>query len=138
MQPIIVSVIDDIKTRLAKYPDARYEADASSITVFPTAPEGFSVGLTLNSDNSYTVSFDGWHEEFDDADEALNIFSLGLSDECRLRENRRGNFVYRWTVETLEDGRWQEQSTTSLLLFPFWMKRKMRYLQNKLLTRKSE
>lgn len=133
-----MSVIDDIKTRLAKYPDVRYEADASSITVFPTAPDGFSVDLTLNSGNSYTVSFDGWHEEFDDVDEALNIFALGLSDECRLRENRRGNFVYQWTVETLEDGRWQEQSTTGLLLFPFWMKRKIRYLQNKLLTRKSE
>lgn len=134
-----MNLIDEIKTRLAKYPNALYESDASSITVFPGAADGFSVGLTVNSGDNFTVSFDGWHEEFNDPHEALNIFALGLSDECRLREYRRGNFAYKWTVETLEDrDQWQEQSTTALLLFPFWMKLNTRYLQNKLLTRPSE
>lgn len=130
--------IDEIITKLAKYPDVRYEADASSITVFPSAADGFSVGLTLNSGDGCTVSFEGWHEEFSDPDEALNLFAFGLSDECRLREYRRGNFAYRWTLEMLSNGQWEEQSTTALVLFPFWMKLKTRYLQNRLITRKSE
>lgn len=89
--------------------------------------------LAVNPDNSCTISFEGWHEEFDDTEEALNVFALGLSNECRLRECRRGSFAYKWTVEYLENGEWIEQSTTGLLLFPFWMKKSVRYLQNDLL-----
>lgn len=130
-----MDLIEEIKKRLGKYPDARFESDASSITVAPNSPNGFSVAVAVNPGNSYTVSFEGWHEEFEDQEEALNVFALGLSDECRLQEHRRGAFAYKWTMEYLEDGKWIEQSTTGLLLFPFWMKESVRYLQNHLLHR---
>lgn len=130
-----MDLIVEIKKRLSKYPDAHYFGDASSITVLPSSPNGFSVSIEANLGNSYTISFEGWHEEFEDAEEALNVFALGLSDECRLREHRRGSFAYKWTMESFEDGEWTEQSTTGLLLFPFWMKKSVRYLQNDLLHR---
>ena len=130
-----MNVVEDIKGRLKKYPQVRYESDASSITVVPSSPDGFAVTLVVNAANSYTISFNGWHEDFEDAEEVLNAFAFGLSDECRLKEFRRGRFAYRWTMESLEDGRWEEQSTTGLLLFPFWMKKSVRYLQNNLLVR---
>lgn len=129
-----MDLIEEIKKRLSKYPDARFESDASSVTVLPNSPNGFSVDLTVNH-NGCTVSFEGWHEEFEDQEEALNVFALGLSDECRLQEHRRGAFAYKWTMECLEDGKWIEQSTTGLLIFPFWMKKSVRYLQNNLLHR---
>src|SRR5262249_14251262 len=47
-----------------------------------------------------TVYFNGWHENFSDPSEALDCFVFGLSDECRLKEHRRGNVAYRWTVES--------------------------------------
>jgi len=132
-----MNLIDDIKTRLSRYPHIRYESDASSITVFPHSPDGFAVTLVVNDGNLYTISFEGWHEDFE-GEEALNVFAFGLSYECRLKEYRRGNFAYKWTVEYLDDeGQWKEESTTGLLLFPFWKRSTVRYLQNNLLPRET-
>ena len=86
------NAIEQIKERLRKYPDIRYEADASSISVLPTSNNGFTVDLNVNQ-SQYTVSFNGWHEDFEKEDEALDCFAFGLSDECRLKEYRRGNFA---------------------------------------------
>ena len=128
-----MNLIDEIKARLSKYPNAEYESNASSISVLPSSDNGFTVGLNVNH-GGYTVFFDGWHEDFHDEEEALNCFALGLSDECRLRESRRGSFAYKWTVESKEDGEWMEHATTGLFLFPFWKSPEVRYLQNNLLS----
>jgi hypothetical protein len=93
-----------------------------------------SVSLIINSKDSYTVHFEGWHENFDEENEALGVFALGLSGDCRLREYYRGNFAHKWIVDFKEDGEWLEQSTTGLLVFPFWRKKRMRILQNTLIT----
>ena len=100
-----MNVIEEIKTRLQKYPHARFEGSSNSISVLPASDEGFTVGLTVDQD-SYTVSFDGWHEEFHEKEDALNCFAFGLSSDCRLKEHRRGNFKYKWTVESKENGKW--------------------------------
>jgi hypothetical protein len=47
------------------------------------SPQGFAVSLANNS-SSYTVSFDAWHDEYQDMEKALNSFAFGLSDDCRL------------------------------------------------------
>jgi hypothetical protein len=122
--------IEEIKARLSKYPGVLVEADSQSVRVIPNSPSGFVVEFSMNRD-SYSVAFEGWHENFADQSEAINCFAFGLSDKCRLKEYRRGNFAYKWTVEFL-DGEWTEESTTGLLLFPFWRKRTVRYLQNSL------
>ena len=124
--------IEQIKERLRKYPQVRYEADASSITVLPTSNDGFTVGLDVHQ-GRYTVSFNGWHEDFGKEDEALECFAFGLSDECRLKECRRGNFAYRWTVESTQAGNWVADSETGLFLFPFWKPKRVCYLQNNLI-----
>jgi len=129
-----MNLIDEIKSRLSKYPNAKYECNASSITVLPGSENGFTVMLSLNH-GGYTVSFDGWHEDFKDKEEALDCFAFGLSDECRLKEYRRGSFPYKWTVESFVNGRWLQDSTTGLFLFPFWRRPRVRYLQNNLLDR---
>ena len=127
-----MDTIEKIKDKLQKYPHVKYESDRNSISVFPTSDDGFTVSLTVNPD-SYTVSFDSWHEDFESEEEALNCFAFGLSSDCRLKEYRRGNFAYKWTVESKENGEWVEDSTTGLFLFPFWMKKEERYLQNDLI-----
>lgn len=127
-----MKIIEEIKARLQRYPHTKHKSDDTSISVFPTSDDGFTVGLTVNQ-NSYTVSFNGWHEDFQNQAEALNCFTFGLSTDCRLKEYRRGRFAYKWTVESREGGEWVEDSSTGLLLFPFWMKRESRYLQNNLI-----
>ncbi len=128
---LVMNLIKEIKAKLQKYPHAKYESTSDSISVFPTSNNGFTVGLTVNQ-NSYTVSFDGWHEDFESREEALNCFSFGLSSDCRIKEYRRGNFAYKWIVESKENGEWVEDSETGLFLFPFWLKKEVRYLQNDL------
>ena len=132
------NLIEVIKSRLSKYPGVRYETSDSSITVFPNADNGFEVNLTIHDANSYMVSFYAWHEEIESEDEAVNLFALGLSNECRLKEYRRGKSPYKWTMEYLEDGQWQEYATTALVLFPFWKKSSVRYLQNDLIKLKHD
>ncbi len=126
--------IDEIMTRLRKYPDVKYESTASSITVLPSSDTGFNVSLEVGP-SRYTVSFNGWHEDFEDAFEALDCFAFGLSDECRLKEYRRGNAAYRWTVESKHNGQWVADSETGLFLFPFWKRAEVVYLQNNLILR---
>lgn len=76
------------------------------------------------------VGYDGWHEQFDTPEQALECFAFGLSDRCRLKVTYRGNFACNWTVEALEDGRWIEDSTTGLLLVSFWRTPRVEYGQN--------
>lgn len=128
-----MSVIEEIKTKLQKYPHAKYKGSGNSISVLPTSDDGFTVSLIVNR-NTHTVLFDGWHEDFHDKDEALNCFAFGLSTDCRLKEYRRGRFVYKCVVEAKEDGRWVEDSETGLLVFPFWANEEFRYLQNNLIS----
>ncbi len=124
--------IDEIKAKLAKYPQAECKSDDFSISVFPSSDEGFTVSF-YEQERNFAVSFNGWHEEFQDQDEAMNCFAFGLSTECRLKESLRGGTPYKWTVQSCEDGMWVDDSSTGLLLVPFWRKKEIRYLQNGLL-----
>jgi hypothetical protein len=129
--------IEEIKTKLRKYPHLKYESDASSIRVLPMSDDGFTVELE-GTHGRYTVSFNGWHENFNDAAEALDCFAFGLSDQCRLKEYRAGNFAYRWAVESKQDGQWVVDSETALFIFPFWRRSEVVYLQNRLITSDTE
>ncbi len=45
----------------------------------------------------------------------------------------RGKSAHKWTLESLEDGQWVEDSTTGLLFFPFWRSERIEYRQNGIL-----
>ena len=124
--------IAEIRARLMKYPNARAQEGPNSITVLPMDDRGFSVSLHA-AGSEFVVSFAGWHEHFSSAEEALNCFAFGLSEECRLKVRKRGDFAYRWTVESQQNGAWVEDSTTGFIFFPFWRRQEVAYLQNRLL-----
>ena len=124
------SAVESIRQRLRQYPDLRIEETPDSVTVFPVSEDGFTVSIHEHDEENYTVSFSGWHEEFDSAAETVSCFFFGLSDQCRLRVLSRGSFDYRWFVQCRRDAVWQDDSETGLLLFPFWLRRRERYLQN--------
>jgi len=133
-----MNLLDEIEQRLRRYPQATYERNDNSITVEPLDSDGFEVSIEDHGQHNYTICFNGWHENFDSDEEAFNVFACGLSSDCRLKEYRRGGFPYRWTLEGSEEGKWIEDSTTSLIIFPFWMKREIRILQNRLIKMNSE
>jgi hypothetical protein len=124
--------IDEIRARLAKYPDVRSETGPDSITVLPVDATGFPATLSI-ADGEYIVAFSGWHEHFSDAHEAMDCLVFGLSDGCRLKVHKRGTVEHRWTVESRSNGAWGEDSTAGLLFFPFWRRLQIEYRQNRLL-----
>jgi hypothetical protein len=125
-----MSVIETIADRLRHhYPSLPTRIEGCTITIEPCDKDGFSVWL-CNEGGSYTVGFDGWHEEFDSEEQALNCFAFGLSGDCRLKVVFRGSFAYRWTVESKTNGAWREDSTTGLLVFPFWRRPRVVYRMN--------
>jgi hypothetical protein len=135
-----INIIEEIKNRLHKYPHVKYEASQNFISILPNSDNGFTVSLSLDT-NEIVVSFNGWHEHFTDAEKALNCFAFGLSDSCRLKELRFLGKAYTWTVESQENGEWVEVSTTGLLIPPIWrlwQKPDVHYLQNHLIKSTNE
>jgi hypothetical protein len=129
-----MTAIEKIESKLQKYPSARYATADGTITVEPATTAGFSVWLT-EKNPGYTVGYDGWHDEFDEEEDALAAFAFGLSDDCRLKVVKRGDAECAWIVEGKDDdGQWRGDSTTGLLLTPFWRKKSIMYRQNNLIT----
>lgn len=124
-----LSAVEQIRQRLQRYPHVQVTGTPTAITALPVSADGFPVTFDEHGDR-YTVSFAGWHEEFDSQEEALSCFAFGLSEACRLRVLTRGSSAYRWIVQHFKDGHWHDDSETGLLVFPFWRRRHERYLQN--------
>ncbi|QDF74757.1 MULTISPECIES: hypothetical protein [Shewanella] len=122
-----MSAISQIVEKLQKFPELDYEQSEDFISVNP--PNGFNVWLTEN-ENSFTVGFAGWHEDFSEIEDALNCFAFGLSDKCRLKVYKRGSSEYKWIVQALRENEWYDDSETGLLFFPFWRKKQVMILQN--------
>ena len=122
-----MNCIAEIKKKLQSYPELEWELEGSTISVSPKG--GFTVWLTESEDDC-TVGYNGWHEEFVDKKEALECFTFGLSEKCRLKVFSRGKTEYKWVMEALEDGNWVSYSTTCLIFIPFWQKKRIHYLQN--------
>ena len=121
----------EVKSKLEKYPHIKYEEDTNSISIHPENDSGFIVQFEEN-DSSYAVAFDGWHENFNDEEEALNCLAFGLSNACRLKITYRGTSPQKWEVQAKEDNKdsWYTDSQTGLILFPFWRKPTVTYKQN--------
>lgn len=124
--------IEEIKARLTKYSEVAFRETSDSIEVLPRDESGFTVGLYV-AEREAVVHFDGWHEHFSSAEDALECFAFGLSSACRLRVECRGMTAVKWTVESLDEGAWVEDGTTGLLLTPFWRSRSVLYKQNHLI-----
>jgi hypothetical protein len=124
-----MSAVERITERLRCHPELACRVSGGTITVEPPTSNGFPVSLTEGA-GEWVVAFGGWHEHFTSEEEALSCFAFGLSDRCRLRVHYRGSFPYRWSVEERTEEGWREESTTSLLFFPFWRRERIEYRQN--------
>lgn len=125
-----MDLIDEIKSRLARYPELSYTATEKSVEVAPSSPTGFCVGLSIDA-HEYTVYFDGWHEHFESTEEALNCFAMGvISGTFRIAITDRGATPVRFALEVREGEQWVCRSVTGLLLQPFWRPKRTRYLMN--------
>ncbi|MCV6825790.1 MULTISPECIES: hypothetical protein [Halocynthiibacter] len=108
-----------------------YEIDASDdqITVSCNNPESFDVSI-FAFDEQFQVNFAGWHEVFDDQEEAMRCFAFGLSQQCRLEVVKRGKMECSWTMQFLQDDTWVDDSVTGMFLIPFWRPKQIEYRFN--------
>jgi hypothetical protein len=127
-----MNAVERLRRWLQTHPILPFRVSDCSITVPPSAPTGFTLSLALAGEQ-FVVSFDGWHAHFTSEEEALQAFALGLTNECRLRVERRGRTECRWALERLTPAGWNEVSTVGLLLVPSWRKREVIYRQNAVL-----
>jgi hypothetical protein len=77
------------------------------------------------------VYYEGWHDEFDDDEEAIKCFMLGLTPVVRLKVTRRGGTAHKWTVYVDAGRKHEGFSTVALMFFPFWRKGEIVTLQNR-------
>ena len=122
-----------LQALLRKYPQVRYSAVSDRITIHPISAEGFEITLIVTRGSGCTVLFEGWHEEYDDTAEALEVVGFGLSRAARLEVMYRGRMAYKWTLQAEKAGTWVPVSTVGLLLYPFWLSKHVRFLQNRIL-----
>jgi hypothetical protein len=127
-----MSAIVAIKEKLEKYPQVKYAVEGNLIKIFPVNEYGFNVVLE-EQNFEYTVFFEGWHEHFTSEQEALNCVAFGLSDCCRIKEISRGGKPHRWVVEHFNNGVWETDSETGLIVFGFWKKKTEKILQNNII-----
>ena len=122
-------VISSIKEKLQKYPHVTYTSSDGVLEIPAQSPTGFRVWIRERG-SDITVGFEGWHEEFTDAEAALKCFAFGLSTACRLRVFRCLGTDYKWQVLVQSDGQWVADSETGLLFPTFLLPKKQRDLQN--------
>ncbi|MEM8686971.1 MAG: hypothetical protein AAGF81_06565, partial [Pseudomonadota bacterium] len=108
---------DDILSRLEKYTGYEVSHDDISLSVCCDNPESVEVSV-WETGSSFQVGIGGWHEHFDALEDALNCFAFGLSEACRLKVTLRGSMECAWTMQSLEDGEWVDDTTTGLLFIP--------------------
>jgi hypothetical protein len=119
----------EISSRLAQYSGHRAEWRGTGVTVRCANPDSFAVSIDQVG-SGFQVGFSGWHEEFPEFDTALNCFSFGLTGPCRLMVVLRGDRECAWTVQSLQEGVWETDSTTGLLLVPLWKRKRVEYRYN--------
>ncbi len=131
-----MTIIDEIVSRMARYPLAEIRADAASVTYYPPSPDGFVVRLLVDHpgpDERYRVYYAGCCQEKAGREGSIIDFGFGLSTGCRVHEFSRLGVPYRWVTEIAGfsgwKGYWEEISSTG----PFWQvwrPTQVRVLQN--------
>ena len=111
------------------FPSVRVRSDVHRITVEPASQDGFTVELS-EAAAEYVVRFDGWHQRFESAEDAMKYFAFGLSGDSRLAVTLRGKTEVAWTLESRSDEGWVADSRTCLLLVPFWRPKRVLHRQN--------
>ena len=127
-----LTLISRIEETLQKYPHITYTASLRHLEVPAQTRDGFRVWIQQQSGHS-TVGFEKWHKGFTNAESAFNCFMFGLSGACRLRALSCGGVDYKWQVQRRLGGRWITDSETGMFLYPFWGKRRERFLQNNII-----
>jgi hypothetical protein len=129
-----MNAIEKIVEVLKENPQVRYEFRKDAIRALAPDSNGYEVALLMHAENHYTVCLATWHMEFADEYSAVGTFLSGLTEDYRLKVASRGNVDYRWTIQYREGPGWTNGSTVGIFRYKFWRRKRIRYLQNHMLS----
>lgn len=132
-----MNAIERIIEKLGKYPQVKFECSENSVSIQPVNRKGFHILIVQNGEE-FNVRALGWHESFKDEEQALNCLIFLLSDQARLKVHKRGQFAYKYTLQSKKGLlAWGDVSTIDSELSPFWEKEAIAYLQNAMIRGKA-
>ena len=129
--------LQKIISKVHKYHSVRYDIVDNTISLTTPEDKGFGVRFEVGN-KEFIVSADQWHTHFDIAEEedALGCFAFLLSDACRLRIEYQKEEPIKWTIQSFENGKWVDDSSTGRFNFRFWQTTRVQYFQNTLIKSK--
>lgn len=126
-----MDAITALAEKLAKHPELEWTRGDQWLRVDAPSDDGFAVELRHEGDEwTVYVGSGGWHQHFDDPEEALNLIAWCYSGEARVREIWRGSLPQKSILEARENAGWRSVSETGLIFAPFWRKRREVVLEN--------
>jgi hypothetical protein len=103
------ALIDNLESELRQeFPQLKIERFDSAIHVLPNSGNGFAVGL-VDAGREVIPVLGSWVKYGLGEKEALSLFQAGLRGTVRLVEISRKGSVYRWRIESLQDGVWKPE-----------------------------
>ena len=129
MQPLIT----ELSERLSSF-GVPHDATDTTLTVTAVGPDHYEVDVTITGSEAVVTLGRGWHEHFAvpaDSGPVQQLVMLALTEAARLKVTSCGESEHAWTLETRVEGVWGRAGTTGLLFFPFWRRKRQRYLCNR-------
>lgn len=100
-------------------PLSRFEVTADRIVIPARSSSEFQIAATYYA-NKWILSFDDWHDDFEDIESVLQLVSQALSGSLRLRIDRIGGRPVRWTLErNTKDDCWIELYSNGVFFIEF-------------------
>jgi hypothetical protein len=125
--------VEELERKLHARPEVSYRRDGDLIFVEPVGQRGFRIGLGPG-EGGWLVGFGegGFHERFDDPEDALSFVAFGLSQDCRLREINLP-LLHRSLVERRDGEAWRLVYEAGTLRLPFMRRFQQGVFQNSLI-----
>lgn len=129
----MLPLITELRERLLNF-GVPHDTTDTSLTVAAVSSDHYEVDVTIADSEAVVTLGRGWHEHFvvpADSGPVQQLVLLALTEAARLKVTSRGESEHAWTLETRVDGVWGRAGTTGLLFFPFWRRKRQRYLCNR-------
>lgn len=94
-----------VETHLEKHPSLTVSRSAGRVKVQAPPGDGFDVEL-VDDGAEATIYAGGWHDHFNDPDEAAATFMWLLTATTRIVLRFRGKHQIGWRLEWFSEGKW--------------------------------
>ena len=118
MEIDLATLIGKIIDFLNECPGLRFTSRENYLHIYPSAGNGFPISVACLAGDRFMVMFHYWFDVFDNEEEVIKMVRFGLSGDCRLRVNKKGNRYLEWTPQYRMRGKWFDMDSMETIYFP--------------------